>query len=193
MAQHRASCLVAICVLRGVSPPPVRRRKEQKVLDVLELGHIMARQLVQLAGPFMQLRAFQRRHAVVQRQESIRPKAGSCFCHLLAMDLRRSQLASLSLHLLAYKIGTLIDICIVLCGVSEIKYMFNGKCYQFSPLKKFFLFSFCFLFFGVWDLSPPNQGSKLHPLHWKEVLTTGPPGDSFSFLFMKLSVSSVFF
>ena len=125
MAQHRASCLVAICVLRGVSSPPVRRRKEQKVLDVLELGHIMARQLVQLAGPFMQLRAFQRRHAVVQRQESIRPKAGSCFCHLLAMDLRRSQLASLSLHLLAYKIGTLIDICIVLCGVSEIKYMFN--------------------------------------------------------------------
>ena len=40
--------------------------------------------------------------------------------------------------------------------------MFNGKCYQFSPLKKF-LFSFCFLFFGMWDISSPNQGSNPNP------------------------------
>ena len=29
MAQHGASCLIAICVLRGVSLPPVRRRKDR--------------------------------------------------------------------------------------------------------------------------------------------------------------------
>ena len=117
-----------LCSERGESAASEKEEgQEQKVLDVLELGHIMARQLVQLVGPFMQLRAFQRCHAVVQCQESIRPKAGSCFCHLLAMDLRRSQLASLSLHLLAYKIGTLIGICIVLYGISEIKYILHIK------------------------------------------------------------------
>lgn len=126
-----------LCSERGESAASEKvEGQEQKVLDVLELGHILARQHVQLAGPFMQLRAFQRCHAVVQHQESIRTKADSCFCYLLAMDLRRSQLASLILHLLAYKIRTLIGICIVLCEISEIKYMFNGKCYQFSPLIK---------------------------------------------------------
>ena len=30
---------------------------------------------------------------------------------------------------------------------------------------------------AMWDLSSPDQGWNLSPLHWKhEVLTTGPPG-----------------
>lgn len=44
LVQHKESCHIAICILRGVSFQPVRRRKDRNkgALGSLELGHVMA-------------------------------------------------------------------------------------------------------------------------------------------------------
>lgn len=99
MAQHRASCLVAILC-----------SEKEWVCRQWEGGRTGASAGRPGVGPYHRKTACSasrtiyvaqgilETHAVVQcQEESIRPKAGSCFCHLLAMDLRR-----VSWHLWAF-------------------------------------------------------------------------------------------
>ena len=56
-----------------------------------------------------------------------------------------------------------------------------------------FLFLFLAIPRGIWDLKFPNQGWNPGPLRWKYgVLTAGPQGKSFSFLFSCEAAGSYF-